>query len=429
MLRRLVALLTLAALTACAPAAHHDRPTPYLGWNTYFSLGGDPTEAEVRAIAADLVATGLRDAGYRIVWIDGNWAAPVPRDSTGRLVADPARFPSGLRALTDDLHALGFQAGIYTDAGPYLPGTCGLGSHGHYRADVRQFAAWGFDALKADWLCGRESGLDAESSFRALAAAVDGSPRPMLFNICNPVTPEWGDYPADQLATWTHTYAPAVADSWRTYTDVATIEPAAPGTAWTALLRNLDANAAHPEATSPGHYADPDYLIPTRPGELGFEASRSQLAMWAMMSAPLVLGSDPRTLSPQMLAALTNPEVLAVDQDPLVRPGVRVASPGADLEVWSKQRAGTGHRTVALFNRGSTAARIPLTVADTGLTGPVELRDLWERAGLGVVDGTFTAEVPAYGTLLLDVRSLRPAAASSQTGAGEAADRQGYEEQ
>ncbi|MET8123820.1 hypothetical protein [Micromonospora sp. NPDC005189] len=115
-------------------------PTPYQGWNTYFGLGGDPTEAEVRSVTDHMVRSGLRDAGYTYVWIDGNWAAPTPRDEAGRLVADPARFPGGMAALAAYIHSKGMKAGIYTDAGPYLPGQCGLGSNGHYQADVAQFA-------------------------------------------------------------------------------------------------------------------------------------------------------------------------------------------------------------------------------------------------------------------------------------------------
>ncbi|WP_433266379.1 glycoside hydrolase family 27 protein [Micromonospora vinacea] len=186
-------------------------PTPYQGWNTYFGLGGDPTEAEVRSVTDHMVTSGLRDAGYTYVWIDGNWAAPTPRNEAGNLVADPARFPGGMAALAAYIHSKGMKAGIYTDAGPYLPGQCGLGSNGHYRADIAQFAGWGFDALKADWLCGRAAGLDPETTFRELAEAVRQSPRPMLLNICNPVSSDWGGgpYTPEQLSTWSYTHPPS----------------------------------------------------------------------------------------------------------------------------------------------------------------------------------------------------------------------------
>jgi alpha-galactosidase len=389
-------VLLLAGCAEPSRPAPVGRATPAMGWNTFFSLGGDPTETEIRDIADEMVSDGLRDAGYRIVWIDGNWAAPTPRDSAGELVEDPDRFPSGLRALTDHLHSLGFQAGIYTDAGPYLEGTCGLGSYGHYREDVRQFARWGFDALKADWLCGRAADLDPETQFRELAAAVSRSSRPMILNICNPVTEEWGDYPEDRLASWTWTYAPGIADSWRTSTDVTSIDPA-PGLAWTWTLRNLDANAEHPEATTPGHVNDPDYLIPMRATELTFEESKSQLGLWAMMSSPLILGSDPRTLPSGMLAALRNPELIDIDQDPLVKQAVPLA---ANPDIWSKPLSGTRRSAVAVLNRASTPRTFTVP-----LEGRTAVRDVWARADRGVHETAYTVTVPAHGLALLTLRS------------------------
>jgi len=410
MISSVAATAVLIAALGGVPA-HSETPattTPYLGWNTYFGLGGDPTEAEVRSVTDYLVSSGLRNAGYRIVWIDGNWAAPTPRNAAGALVADPARFPSGLAALTRYIHARGMQAGIYTDAGPYIEGQCGLGSYGHYRDDVRQFARWGFDALKADWLCGRASGMDPETSYRQLSAEVDKSPRPMLLNICNPVSSDWGGgpYPPEALSTWSYTYAPQIATSWRTYTDVGLVDPQ-PQWQYGWVLRNMDVNAYHPAATGPGHFNDPDYLVPMRPlpgggYEMTLEESKTQLGMWALMAAPLIIGSDPRTLPPAMIAALRNPEIVAVDQDPLVRQGVKVADPTPTTQVWSKNLAGAGNRAVALLNRGDTAQPITVNFADVALGGAVRVRDLWARADVAAPDPAgYTATVPAHGVAML----------------------------
>jgi alpha-galactosidase len=407
------AALALAAIpliaTPAAAATRHDSPvlTPYMGWNTYYGIGGDPTEAEVKQIADHMVSTGLRDAGYKTIWIDGNWAAPAHRDAKGALVADPARFPSGMAALTSYLHQRGFQAGIYTDAGPFVEGQCGLASYGHYREDVRQFAGWGFDALKADWLCGRASGLDPETLYRQLAAEVARSPRPMILNICNPVSSDWGGgpYPPQNLSTWSYTYAPEISTSWRTYTDVG-VGDVQPQWQWQWVLRNMDVNAYHPSATSPGHFNDPDYLLPMRPlpgggTELTFDESRTQLGMWAMMASPLIIGSDPRTLPEEMIAALRNPEIVAVDQDPLVRQGVKVADPSATTQVWSKTLSGDGRRAVALLNRGDSAQAITVTFANVALGGGVRVRDLWNRRDAGTFTDSYTTTVPAHGVAML----------------------------
>jgi alpha-galactosidase len=404
---------TSAAASHVLPSAgaYYDSglaPTPYMGWNTYYGLGGAPTEVQVRSVTDFMVSSGLRDAGYRIVWIDGNWAAPTPRDAAGRLTADPARFPSGMAALTQYIHARGMKAGIYTDAGPYIEGQCGLGSYGHYTDDVNLFARWGFDALKADWLCGRASGMDPETTYRQLGAAVARSPRPMLFNICNPVSSDWGGgpYPPEALSTWSYTYAPGIADSWRTYTDVGVGDPQ-PQWQYQWVLRNMDVNAYHPGATGPGHYNDPDYLIPMRPlpgggYEMTLDESRTQLGMWAMMAAPLIIGSDPRTLPAAMVDSLRNPEIVAVDQDPLVQQGVKVADTSSTTQVWDKVLAGSGSRAVALLNRGDTAQQITVDFAGVALGGPVTVRDLWTRHDVATgATGSYTATVPAHGVAML----------------------------
>ncbi|MFJ9374838.1 glycoside hydrolase family 27 protein [Streptomyces sp. NPDC101455] len=379
-------------------------PTPYMGWNTYYGLGA-PTEQQVRSVADKLVNSGLRDAGYDIVWLDGGWQADNPRDAQGRLAANPTRFPSGIPALVSYLHKRGLKAGIYTDAGTYDGGkSCGLGSRGHYDADARQFAGWKIDAVKVDFLCGIGAKLDPGPAYKEFSDAVAKSGRKMLLNLCNPLTDDWGlPHTPEQDAHNTYVYAPTIADSWRTGTDIAWGTPS-PGQ-WPNILRNMDANAWHPEAQGPGHYNDPDYLIPMRQMtdgtlELTQEESTTQYVMWAEMGSPLVLGSDPRTLSDSMLATLRNPEIIAVDQDPLAVQGVRVASDSVG-DVYSKVLTGDGRRAVVLLNRSDQPALRTVQFADAGLGGSVRVRDLRARADRGTHTGSYTVEVPAHGTALL----------------------------
>ncbi|WP_432132610.1 NPCBM/NEW2 domain-containing protein [Streptomyces tendae] len=373
-------------------------PTPYMGWNTYYALGGDPTEAEIKSTADFLVSSGLRDAGYEYVWIDGNWAAPTPRNSAGDLVANPDQFPNGLEPLVDYIHAKGLKAGIYTDAGPYIPGKCGLGSHGHYQRDADRFAAWKFDGVKVDYLCGIAADLDPKTVYtefaRALRNNADG--RPMIFNLCNPVTsPDWGDYPEEQQSTYSWSYAPAIAQSWRTYTDVGFVGEIK----YTDVLRNYDANARHPEAAGPGHFNDPDYLGP----ELGMsdEEFRTQMTLWSVAAAPLVIGSDVRTLSKMSLGILRDRDVLAVNQDPAGVQAVRVG-PAGTTETWVKRLA-DGDRAVVLLNRGDGPATLTTTARSAGLSGHrFTLKDAWtDRVTESA--GVISAAVPAHGAALFRV--------------------------
>lgn len=381
--------------------------TPYLGWNSYFGVGA-ASEENVTSVADFLVQSGLARAGYDIVWIDGGWNASPPRDGAGKLVPDPARFPSGFARLVDSLHRKGLRAGIYTDAGAWDGVNCAAGSGGgYYDADARQFAAWKFDAIKIDFLCGIAQNLDPAVAFGQFSAAVQKAGRPMILNLCNPVTDEWGvPHGPNQVAGIAYTYGPRFGDSWRTSTDVAFGTPYEG--IWRDVLRNMDRNAAHPEAQGPGHYNDPDYLIPMRKTaqgtyELNEEESTTQLVMWAVMASPLIIGSDPRTLPPSMIDTLRNPEIIAVDQDPLAVQGVRVASTG-DTDVYSKVLSRDGERAVALLNRGEAPTQVTVNFADAGLQGTVKVRDLRARQDRGTATGSYTTTVPAHGTAFLKLR-------------------------
>ncbi|MFI9489740.1 NPCBM/NEW2 domain-containing protein [Promicromonospora sp. NPDC052451] len=386
-----------------APApAPGPSPTPYQGWNTYYGLGGDFTADEVLDVADFLVSSGLAEAGYDIVWLDGGWQADVPRGADGRLQGDPSRFPDGMAALADEIHDRGLRAGIYTDAGPYIPGTCGLGSGGHYQTDADTFAEWGYDAVKVDFLCGITADLDPQEAFTAFAEALrnNSSGRSMIFNLCNPVTsPDWGDYPEEQQSTWSWTYAPEIAESWRTYTDVGFVGQIQ----FKDVLRNFDANARHPEVAGPGHFSDPDYLGP----ELGMttEEFRTQMSLWTVAAAPLVISSDPRTLSRESLDILLDDDVLAIDQDPLGVQGTRVG-PAGTTETWAKPLT-DGSVAVALLNRGDRAAEVATTARDLGLRGRAfEVLDTWTDARTQSA-GTIRAAVPAHGAALLRVTPSR----------------------
>ena len=373
--------------------------TPYAGWNTYFGLGGDYTAAQVLDVADHLVSSGLAKAGYDIVWLDGGWQASTPRGADGLLQGDPARFPDGMAALAAAIHAKGLKAGIYTDAGPYIPGSCGLGSYGHYQTDADTFAKWGFDAVKVDFLCGIAANLDPKTVYTQFADALrhNSSGRPIILNICNPVTsPDWGNYPESQQSTNTWSYAPAIAQSWRTYTDVGFVN----SIKYTDVLRNFDANARHPEAAGPGHWNDPDYLGP----QLGMtdEEFRSQMALWSMSAAPLVVGSDPRTFTPATVATLTNPDLLAIDRDPLGKQAVRVG-PAGTTETWTKPLA-DGSTAVALVNRGDAAAEIGTTPAAVGIRATrVTITDAWTHA-LSEAKDSIRSSVPAHGVSVLIVK-------------------------
>jgi alpha-galactosidase len=416
--RHFTALIALTAGLLVAPASAHAAgtqpavqgtrpaaqqvlsPTPYQGWNTYFGLGGNFSEQSVREVAAALVARGLAKAGYDIVWLDGGWQDPEPRTAAGDLQADRSRFPDGLKPLVDYIHSKGLKAGIYTDAGPYIPGKCGLGSYGYYQRDADQIAAWGFDAVKVDFLCGIAANLDPKTVYTKFAQALrnNASGRPIIFNLCNPVTsPDWGNYPPEQQSTYSWSYAPAIAQSWRTYTDVGFVGDIK----FKDVLRNYDANARHPEVAGPGHFNDPDYLGP----ELGMsdEEFRTQMTLWAVAAAPLVIGSDVRKLSRNSVDILSDPDVLAINQDRAGVQAVRVG-PAGTTETWVKRLA-DGSRAVVLLNRGDAPKILTAKASSLGLYGSrFTLKNAWTNE-VTESGGTISAAVAAHGAALFRVES------------------------
>jgi alpha-galactosidase len=399
-----------------APSAINDlAATPYLGWNTYYGLGSAFDESTIKSVTESLVSRGLKAAGYQYVWLDGGWWSGT-RDAQGHVTVDPKQWPSGMKAVADYIHSRGLKAGIYTDAGKDGCGGTDQGSYGHYQQDADQFAAWGFDTVKVDFCGGTTMHLVPATAYGQFRDALlaNSSHRPMLFNICNPFTPGAagpGDPPLERSVYTSYTFGPSTGNSWRTDTDVGFVH----SVQWPDVLRNLDHDAAHPEAAGPGHWNDPDYLGP----ELGMTAdqARAQFTMWSVLAAPLIIGSDVRSLSQATVDMLTNRDVLAVDQDRLGVQGTKIVTQGLG-DAWVRRLA-DGDRAVALLNRGSTPLTITTsaTAAGLGHASRYTLNDLWSHTRTESA-GTIRAAVPPGGAVLYRVSAggddgLPPATALS----------------
>ncbi|WP_026248664.1 NPCBM/NEW2 domain-containing protein [Streptomyces sp. LaPpAH-108] len=384
-------LVSTAALTAPAAAtpvrskavASDDglALTPPMGFNNWNSTHcrAEFDENMVEGIADLFVDKGLKDAGYQYVNLDDCWALPN-RDANGQLVPDPVRFPHGIKAVADYVHAKGLKLGIYTSAGTKTCDTTGFpGALGHEASDARQFAEWGVDYLKYD-NCNNQ-GVDARQRYRTMRDALRATGRPIVYSIC-----EWGE---NKPWEW----AGDVGQLWRTTGDISDN--------WGSMLSILKQNLPLAPYAGPGHWNDPDMLEVGNGGMTDTEY-RSHFSLWAVMAAPLLIGTDLRTASPETLDILGNKEVIAVDQDPLGRQGAVVSSEGGRWVV-AKEMA-DGSRTVALFNESATAQHIATSASAVGLpTAPgYTQRDLWQHRSLNTA-GTIAATVPAHGTVLLSV--------------------------
>jgi alpha-galactosidase len=393
--QRLIAMLTAAALalpTAVLAADKEPPPrvanglarTPPMGWNSWNKFACNIDEATVRRVADAMAANGMKEAGYQYVVIDDCWHGA--RDEGGFITYDAKRFPSGIKALADYVHAKGLKFGIYSDAGRK---TCGgrPGSQGHEYQDAKTYASWGVDYLKYDWC---ETGTrNAEEAYTLMADALRETGRDIVFSMC-----EWG---AAKPWLW----ASAVGNLWRTTGDITDKWDGKHDYAL-GVMRILDLNEPLYPYAGPGHWNDPD-MLEVGNGGLTVTEYRSHFSLWALMAAPLIAGNDVANMDADTRDILLNKEVIAVNQDRLGAQGRRVRDDG-DLEVWSKPLA-DGSRAVILFNRGAEAKSISVDWTELGYpaTLKAQVRDLWAHKDLGKQTGRFAATAPSHGVVMVRI--------------------------
>ena len=396
-----VALLALASLTVLAqtPAAPKAPPappqvvaqTPPMGWNSWNFFAERVTDKDIRAAADQLVATGMKDAGYNYINIDDTWEAE--RDASGELHTN-AKFPD-MKALADYVHSKGLKIGIYSGPGPK---TCGgyAGSLGHEEQDARMYAEWGIDYLKYD-LCSfigdvleKQAPNDKAAQMRLMIAAYDkmnkalkATGRPIVFSFCQ--------YGWDAVWEW----GPSVgANLWRTTGDV-TPE-------WDRIYAIVSQQAGLEAYAGPGHWNDPD-MLEVGNGKLTLAENRTHFTMWAMLAAPLLAGNDLPNMKPEIKAILTNADVIAIDQDKLGKQGTRAYSDG-EVEVWTRHLAGGALAVVVLAAGDSRYSTHPfhLNLAKLGLHGPQEGKNLWTGEPITLTDH-MPIEIGSHDILLVRV--------------------------
>jgi alpha-galactosidase len=353
-----------------------------MGWNSWNKFGCNIREELVRRAADEMVSSGLAKAGYQYIVIDDCWHGK--RDGEGRITADPDKFPSGIKALSDYVHSKGLKFGIYSDAGAT---TCGgrPGSRGHEYQDAIQYAAWGVDYLKYDW-CDTGT-LDAQASYLTMSDALRSTGRPIVFSMC-----EWGT-----AKPWL--WAQSVGNLWRTTGDIWD-HWQGKKTYSLGMMDIVDLQAGLSAFAGPGHWNDPD-MLEVGNGGMTAEEYRTHFSLWAELAAPLMAGNDLSKMTPETREILTNSEVIAIDQDSLGKQGDRVVKNG-DLEVWSRPLAGGG-RAVVLLNRGETKATVPVRWEDLGYPRLLKLnvRDLWLHKDMPSATGGLEFAVAPHGVVMI----------------------------
>lgn len=385
------AALLVAAIGGTGPVWAATGPelaaTPPMGWNSWNHFGKRVTEADVKAAADELVASGMAAAGYRYVVIDDTWQGQ--RNAAGELQPN-AKFPD-MPALAKYIHSKGLKFGIYSSPGKQ---TCAehVGSFGHVAQDAKLFASWGVDYLKYD-LCSYRKQLVGKTLpeqakmmqqvYAEMHSALLATGRPVVYSLCSY---GWG-----KVWQWG---ASVGGNLWRTTED---IEPTYQSMWFNALSQQGLAKFA-----GPGHWNDPDML------EIGngkimsdINVEETQMSLWSLLAAPLIAGNDLATMTSATRAVLTNREVIAIDQDPRGVQGQQLWQQGG-LRLWAKPLA-DGTIAVGLFNTLDHALESTLNLSALGIHGDTAARNLWTHKDLGRITDAHEFVVPAGGVVLLKI--------------------------
>lgn len=356
--------------------------TPPMGWNGWNIFKCDnANEKLIKEMVNALVKSGMRDAGYEYVTVDDCWQSG--RESNGTIIVDKKRFPSGMKALADYIHSQGLKFGIYTSAGTK---TCENkpGSLGYEEKDLKTYFSWGIDYLKLDW-CGTES-LKPETAYRKWKKLLKKFNKPIVFSI--------SDFGIDK--PWVWNLEPG--NIWRLTLDISDD--------WPSIIRSIDINGLYLGYSGPGGWNDPD-MLQVGNGSMSNIEYQSHFSMWAIMSSPLIAGNDLRKMSGETKKILTNPEVIAIDQDRLAFPAKKIWSNSEGLEIWAKKLSNSGEYAVVFFNRSLTPKTMSVDWKSLELFKVALVRDLWERKNKGLFFKEYFKLVPAHGVIMLKVKGFK----------------------
>lgn len=349
-------------------------PTPPMGWNSWNFFEGRVSAEVVRHMADAMATNGMKAAGYTYLVIDDFWVGG--RDRQNRLIPDPVRFPDGMKAVADYVHARGLKLGIYSDAAEL---TCGgvTGSYHFEELDARTFADWGIDYLKYDY-CNAPSDMGtAFERYKKMGDALRSTGRPIVYSIC-----EWG-----QRQPWLWARA-AGGQLWRTTADSRDVWQSGDKDL-TGIMDIFDQQEGLQAYAGPGGWNDPDLLMVGLYGK-GSSSSvdgrfkgctateyRAHFALWCMLAAPLMVNSDLGNLDKETLGLLTNPDLIAIDQDTLGRQGYVIYKRDS-VEVLKKELS-KGDLAICVFNRSSKPVTISIDLQkDLDIWAPyARIKDLF----------------------------------------------------
>ena len=386
------------------PPARDPKLRPLMGWSSWNTFGVDISETIILETARAMATNGLKEAGYTYVNIDDGFFWGHGDD--GILRFHPQRFPNGMKPTVDGIHALGLKAGIYSDAGADTCGSMwggsgsggkdkggvGAGLYGHDAADCKlHFNDLGFDFIKVDYCGGGKLKLNEKVRYTEIANAIKATGRTdVRLNLCRWAFP----------GTW----AADIAESWRTTKDIRAN--------WKSVKDLIGENLYLSAYAKPGHYNDMDMLevgqlkgavksIFGKHGDTGLTPDEevTHFGMWCMLSSPLLIGCDVRTIPASTKALITNPYLLAMNQNDLGLQGYVVAREGeAYILVKDACEKFGRSRYVALYNGSDAEHEFTVRAVALDLGGAVDAFDLVEMVDVGRFTDHVSVKVAPHAT-------------------------------
>ena len=393
--------LLLSSLFASAQTTPRNQltPTPPMGWMTWNLFQGNINEQLIRETADAMVEGGFRDAGYKYIFIDDLWQGG--RDRQNNIIPDPVKFPNGIKALADYVHSKGLKLGIYSDAAPL---TCGgwTASLGFEEQDARTFASWGVDYLKYDYCNAPEDSATARHRYRTMANALQKSGRNIALGIC-----EWGQR---QCEEWCEEVG---GQLWRTSYDVRDMWQDVVKQGGMGILDIVNITAPLARYVRPGQWPDMDMLVVGLRGKGGPSSDlggvgctqteyQTQMSMWCMMASPLAMTNDLRNVSADDRRILLNPEIIAINQDPLGKAAERRVMTD-DYQIYVRPLADGSH-AIALLNTSDKPLALTADFAKLGIPGKYTIRDGWQHKDIARNASEWKGRVMSHETRVFVVK-------------------------
>jgi alpha-galactosidase len=356
--------------------------TPQMGWNSWNHFGCGVNQTVLQQTAEAFISLGLDKLGYKYVNVDDCWAKS--RDKNGTIQPDTKAFPD-FEGLIENIHSKGLLFGLYSDAGT---NTCAgrPGSLGYEDNDAKVYAEWKVDYLKYD-NC-NSNHTSPEIRYPVMRDALNRTGRSIFYSMC-----EWG---VDDPANW----APKVGNSWRTTGDIRD--------SWDSMIAKADLNNMWADKAGPGAWNDPD-MLEIGNGHMSSIEYQTHMSLWCLMKAPLLIGCDLGSIGDEDLKILTNPEVIAINQDTMGVQGKKLKTVN-NTEVWGGPLEG-GSYVMLLLNKGlPDTANVTGMWTDFGLAAGslAKVRDLWKRQDMGVMGNGVTAALPRHGSAMYKFTPVPP---------------------